>query len=44
VRGGVWETRAIFGPGYRICFSKGGTQLVLGGDKFHPDGQMWRKQ
>ena len=34
--GGVWEARAMFGPGYRIYFGRVGQRLVLlllGGDK-----------
>jgi putative addiction module killer protein len=33
---GVWEARCDFGPGYRICFGKAGSGIVLllrGGDK-----------
>ena len=36
VGAGVWEARAMFGPGYRIYFGKDGTSLVVllvGGDK-----------
>jgi putative addiction module killer protein len=33
---GVWEARLAFGPGYRVYFGKGGSEVVLlllGGDK-----------
>jgi putative addiction module killer protein len=36
VRGGVWEARFDFGPGYRLYFGRVGREVVLlllGGDK-----------
>jgi putative addiction module killer protein len=36
VRGGVWEARLDFGPGYRLYFGKDGAAVILllaGGDK-----------
>ncbi len=36
LRGGIWEARLMFGPGYRIYFGREGPfviLLLLGGDK-----------
>lgn len=36
LRGGVWEMRVDYGPGYRVYFARLGQQIVLllcGGDK-----------
>lgn len=36
LKGGVWEARLVFGPGYRIYFGKDSRSIIvllLGGDK-----------
>lgn len=36
LKGGLWELKIDFGPGYRVYFGKSGNQIVLlltGGDK-----------
>ena len=42
---GVWETRVMFGPGYRIYFAKEGGSIILlllGGDKSSQAGDIRR--
>lgn len=47
VGGGVWEARAMFGPGYRIYFGRLGQRVVLlllGGDKASQGNDIRRAQ
>ncbi|HYN09676.1 MAG TPA: type II toxin-antitoxin system RelE/ParE family toxin [Vicinamibacterales bacterium] len=47
VGAGVWETRVMFGPGYRIYFGHAGRTLILlllGGDKASQSGDIPRAQ
>ena len=45
IRGGVWEARLVFGPGYRIYFGKDGNSMIVllvGGDKGSQSQDMSR--
>lgn len=47
VRGGVWEARLAFGPGYRIYFGKDGESvivLLVGGEKGSQSQDISRAQ
>lgn len=45
LRGGVWELRIDYGPGYRIYYSRAGYRVILllaGGDKRHQNSDIER--